>query len=105
MGSSRFAPTGAAALLTSEGFAVWALFALLPLAGGGTVREAWDTGGYWAIGMPVLLISLGLAGAMTEQSPWKLTAWTGAVRIASRESLHSPGARHQRNASGAVCRQ
>ncbi len=91
MGSNRFAPTGAAALLTSEGFAVWALFALLPLAAGGTVREAWDTGGYWVIGMPVLLISLGLAGAMAEQSPWKLAAWALFGHAVAMIAFAKPG--------------
>ena len=67
--------SSAASLLAAEGFAVWAVFSTLPLlAGGAGIREAWDTNVYWSLGLPLLMVSVAAAGALTQASPWRLAA-------------------------------
>jgi hypothetical protein len=62
-GSSFKAPSA----LAAAGFFVWAFFSLLPgLMQRGEafrIREAWDTGAFWMIGVPLLLIAQAVAGA------------------------------------------
>jgi len=73
-----FFASSAAALLAAEGFAVWAVFSTLPLLTGAPgIREAWDTNAYWSLGLPVLMLSVAAAGALSAESPWRLAA--GAV--------------------------
>jgi hypothetical protein len=67
-------PAGIA--LAVAGFALWAVFALLPaLAEGGRVREAWDTELYWIAGVPLMLLALIAAGWRSQDAPWKLALW------------------------------
>jgi len=80
-------------LLTAEGFAVWAVFSTVPwLSGSAGFREAWDTNAFWSLGLPVLMVSLAAAGALTQQSPWRLAAaavaghFLGVVLIAKAGS-------------------
>ncbi len=82
-----------AALLAAEGFAVWAVFSTVPwLSGGAGLREAWDSNAFWSLGLPVLMVSLAAAGALSQQSPWRLAAaavaghFLGVVLIAKAGS-------------------
>jgi hypothetical protein len=63
-------------ILAAEGFALWAFFSTLPLLMGGRgIREAWDTGLYWSVGVPLLLVSVAAAGFLSREAPWKLALW------------------------------
>ncbi len=62
-------------LLAAEAFAVWAVFALPRFTGRATIREAWDSEPYWMFGIPVLLGSLALAGALSRKPVWLLAAY------------------------------
>jgi hypothetical protein len=78
MPAKPFLASSATLLLAAEGFAVWTLFSTLPLlAEAPAIREAWDTNAYWSLGLPVLMLSVAAAGALSAESPWRLAA--GAV--------------------------
>lgn len=78
-------------LLASAGFGVWALFSLMPAISGHGVREGWDTPTYWVIGIPLLLVLHGLAGALTEGGTWRLPLWTIGGHIAGMMLIHPTG--------------
>jgi hypothetical protein len=64
-------------LLATEAFAIWAFFTVMPLiTGNGRIREAWDTHAYWVVGIPLLVLSLAVAGYASKDKPWKLALWT-----------------------------
>jgi hypothetical protein len=71
--------------LVLTGFAVWTVFSLLPAQPGAAmrIREAWDTGGFWAIGVPVMLIAQALAGFLNGAGLKYQPLWTlGGLFIA-----------------------
>jgi hypothetical protein len=80
-------PTGIA--LAVAGFALWAVFALLPaLVEGGRVREAWDTELYWIAGVPQMLVALIAAGWLTQDALWKLALWPIAGHALGMVLIH-----------------
>lgn len=84
--------SSAAVLIAAEGFAVWALFSTLPLlAGGPAIREAWDTNAYWSLGLPVLMLSVAAAGALSAESPWRLAAAAVAGHFLGMLAVHPAG--------------
>ena len=56
----------AVAVSVAAGFCVWAGFSLI---GGG--REAWDTGAWWWLGLPLLAVASGLAGYLAPVRVWR----------------------------------
>lgn len=62
--------------LAIVGFAVWAVFSLGPPLPGARIREAWDTGGFWTIGVPVLLIAQAINGAVSKVGLKYQPLWT-----------------------------
>jgi hypothetical protein len=64
--------------LALTGFAVWTVFSLLPSQPGAAmwIREAWDAGGFWAIGVPVMLIAQALAGFLNGAGLKYQPLWT-----------------------------
>jgi hypothetical protein len=56
--------------LLAVGFFVWAFFSLLPGAMERSeafrIREAWDTGTFWMIGVPMILLAQAMAGAARD---------------------------------------
>jgi hypothetical protein len=84
--------TSAASLLAAEGFAIWAVFSTLPFfTGRPSIREAWDTNAYWSLGIPVLLLSLAVAGAIGKESPWRLAAAAVAGHFVGVFAIVPPG--------------
>src|SRR5690606_41477866 len=63
---SRQLETFYGTILACAGFAVWALFSLLPAIAGYGIREGWDTPLYWVVGLPLLLVLHGIVGAVTD---------------------------------------
>lgn len=91
MDLKRAVPSLTAALLAAESFAIWATFSLLPLwSARPRIREAWDTDIYWSAGMPLLLLSVAVAGFASKDAPWKLALWTAAGHSAG-VAMVSPG--------------
>jgi hypothetical protein len=79
-------------LLALASFAIWVLFAVLPMLFGGAVREAWDTAPYWTVGVPLLLLSVALAGYASGAAPWKLALWAACGHIVAMMLTASDGA-------------
>jgi hypothetical protein len=78
--------------LAAGGFALWAVFALLPaLVAGGRVREAWDTELYWIVGVPLMLIALVAAGWRSQEALWKLALWPIAGHALGMVLIHQAG--------------
>ena len=82
----------APALMAAVGFAIWTLFSTLPLlAGGAGVREAFDTNAYWSLGLPVLMLSVAAAGALSAESPWRLAAAAVGGHFLGMLAVHPAG--------------
>ena len=79
-------------MLAVAGFAVWALFSLMPAFAGHGIREGWDSAPYWIFGVPLLLVLHGLAGALTEEGAWRLPLWAIGGHIAGMMLIHPTGA-------------
>lgn len=92
MPATRLRPPPAGVSLALESFAIWVLFAALPLLADGTVREAWDTAPYWTVGIPLLLLSLALAGYASGAAPWKLALSAACGHIVAMILTASDGA-------------
>jgi hypothetical protein len=73
-------------ILGCAGFGVWAVFSLLPVLAGYGIREGWDIAPYWLIGVPLLLVLHGIAGALTEEGAWRLPFWAIGGHIAGMMS-------------------
>ena len=78
-------------ILAGAGFAVWAVFSLLPVLSGHGIREAWDMTPYWILGVPLLLALHGLAGALTEEGAWRLPLWAIGGHIVGMLLIHPTG--------------
>lgn len=78
-------------ILAVAGFAVWALFSLMPALAGYGIREGWDTALYWIFGIPLLLTLHGLAGALTDEGTWRLPLWAIGGHIAGMMLIHPTG--------------
>lgn len=79
--------------LAAEAFAVWALFALPRFTGRAAIREAWDSEAYWLYGMPALLASLVIAGALARQTPpWLLALYAAAGHALATAIIAKSGA-------------
>lgn len=79
-------------ILAFAGFAVWALFSLLPVLEGRGIREGWDTAPYWAIGIPVLLLLHALAGALSDTPAWRLPLWAICGHVLAMVFVNKTGA-------------
>jgi hypothetical protein len=65
------------AALVLAGFALWAGFSLIPVAGGAVIiREAWDRAPYWQIGVPLLLVAQTAIAAASTEKIARLPQWT-----------------------------
>lgn len=78
-------------LVAAASFAIWAAFSTLPYFTGGGLREAWDTGAYWTIGIPLLLAALLAAGFFSAEKVWKLALWATGGHVAAVALVSAPG--------------
>jgi hypothetical protein len=59
-------------VLAAAGFGLWTVFSALPmLQGHSGLREAWDTGAYWSVGLPLLVLLQAAVGASRRGPPWR----------------------------------
>ena len=79
------------AILATAGFSVWALFSLLPLLRGGALREAWDTAGYWAAGLPALGLMQAVVAATRTRPVIQEPLWTVAGHAVAVMLIRPPG--------------
>lgn len=94
------APNGsllAGLALACVAFLVWSLFSVLPwmTAQPGrafAIREAWDTDAFWMIGVPVLVLAQGIAGALSRGRLWHQPLWTLGGHFAGVLLVHESGA-------------
>ncbi len=63
--------TAAMALAAAAGFAGWAVFSL-----GGPRREAWDSGTWWLVVLPLLALVAGVLGYLAPRRVWR---WAAAI--------------------------
>ena len=67
------------------GFAVWAVFSIVPRTGGGfATREAWDAAPYWEFGVPLLLLAQAMAAAASRERLLQLPVWILAGHFLGR---------------------
>jgi len=78
-------------ILACAGFGVWAFFSLMPVLAGHGIREGWDMAPFWLVGVPLLLMLHGLAGALTEESAWRLPFWAIGGHILAMMLIHPTG--------------
>jgi len=78
-------------ILAAAGFGIWALFSLMPVMAGASLREAWDMAPYWIVGVPLLLALHGLAGAHTDSGAWRLPFWAVGGHILAMMLIHPTG--------------
>jgi hypothetical protein len=92
MPARNFIPSIAAAILAIESFAIWAAFSAVPfITGRPGIREAWDTSAYWRAGVPLLVVSVALAGFLSRDKPMALAAWTVAGHFLGILLIAKPG--------------
>ena len=70
-GTAALSSTAAMAIAAAAGFVGWAAFSL-----GGTRREAWDSGSWWLVVLPVLALVAGILGYLVPQRVWR---WAVAI--------------------------
>lgn len=75
---AKFRSGWAGPVMAVAGFALWTGFAVVPLFSGGRIREPWDSGAYWMIGLPALMIAQVIVAALTAAVPWRLAIWGAA---------------------------
>ncbi len=64
-------PAGVAALLAATaGFVGWAAFSF------GGRREAWDSGGWWMVALPLLVLVAAILGYLVPRQVWR---WAAAI--------------------------
>ena len=83
--------------LALAAFLVWSFFSILPwlMAPPGrafAIREAWDTGAFWTIGAPALVLAQAVAGAMSRGRLWHQPLWTLGGHFAGMLLVHKSGA-------------
>jgi len=75
-------------VLALIGFSVWTLFSLWPWltqsAAPFRIREAWDTGLFWRVGVPLMLLAQAAGGALSDgkllvQPVWMLGGFLAGV--------------------------
>ncbi len=60
----------AAAISVAAGFLGWAVFSFLTPS-----REAWDTGAWWLVALPVFAALSGIFGYLVPRRVWRWPAW------------------------------
>jgi hypothetical protein len=70
----------------AAGFLVWAGFSL---AGG--IHEAWDSAGWWVIGLPLLGLVAGLCGYLAPERVWRWPLFIVAGQLLGMLIVHPPG--------------
>ena len=81
--------------LALAGFAVWTVFSLLPgltqPSGAFRIREAWDTGAFWMVGVPLIGIAQLVAGAIGAGGLLRQPLWTLGGFFAGLLAVHPKG--------------
>lgn len=75
-------------LLAAAFTASLVVWLLVSAAAGG--REAWDSGVYWAVGLPVIYALGGVAGLLGRVNVWRFALWSGIGQFAGLV-LTAPG--------------
>ena len=70
-GAPALSSTAAAAIAATTGFVGWAIFPL-----GGIRGEAWDSGLWWVVVLPLLALVAGILGYIVPQRVWR---WAAAI--------------------------
>lgn len=82
-------------VLALTGFAVWTVFSLWPwLTHSGEpfrIREAWDTGLFWRVGVPVMLLAQVGGGALAGGKIVWQPLWMVGGLFAGVVLVHPPG--------------
>jgi hypothetical protein len=89
-----FRGTLAGALALGAGFLVWTVLSFVGGSmenGAFAVREAWDTAAYFWFGLPVLLLSAGIAGTIAPVRVWRWPLLAAAGHIAGMALVHPGG--------------
>ncbi len=91
--ASRVPPVIVGITLALAGFAVWAVFSLWPQRPGAAfrIREAWDTGQFWTVGVPLLLIVQAVAGSLDGAGLKYQPLWTLGGLFAAVALVRPPG--------------
>ena len=85
-------PTLVRVLLFVAGFAVWAVFSIVPAADGHfATREAWDGAPYWQFGVPLLLAAQGMSAAASRENLPRLPLWTLAGHFLAMLAIRRSG--------------
>jgi hypothetical protein len=69
-----WSPRGMAVILGVFGFVVWIGLSILAGATaeiGSGAREAWDTGAYFYLGVPLMALAVGFAAFVRPSRPWR----------------------------------
>ena len=81
--------------LALAGFTVWTVFSLLPgltrASGAFRIREAWDTGAFWLIGVPLLLLAQGIVAALHQEKIFRDPLYTLGGLFAAMLLIHPAG--------------
>jgi hypothetical protein len=82
-------------VLASVGFSVWTLFSLWPWltqsAAPIRIREAWDTGLFWRVGVPLMLLAQAAGGALTGGNLLAQPIWMLGGFFAGLVLVHPAG--------------
>jgi len=58
------------------------LLVWLGISAAGSGSEAWDSGGYWSVGLPAIYLSASVAALLTARNVWQITLWSGVGQFA-----------------------
>jgi hypothetical protein len=82
-------------VLALVGFSVWTLFSLWPWLTGSAapfrIREAWDTGLFWRVGVPLMLVAQAAGGALTDGKVLVQPVWMLGGLLAGVVLVHPAG--------------
>jgi len=54
----------------------------LGIAAAGRGGEAWDSAGYWSVGLPAIYLGGSVAAVLTAKNVWQITLWSGLGQFA-----------------------
>jgi hypothetical protein len=84
---SALSPALAGPLAAVAGFVGWAAFSL-----GETRREAWDSGPWWVVALPLLALTAGILGYLVPGRTWRWAAAIIGGQVAAMLAFRPEGA-------------
>jgi hypothetical protein len=58
------------------------VFVWLGISAAGNGGEAWDSAGYWSVGLPAIYLAGSVAALLTARNVWQITLWSGLGQFA-----------------------